>query len=231
MTISELYKVDIPEGVCGNWKVEKITVTKEDEKNGRMSAMFAGHYRFVREGTYTRLKRGNVTVMSDTPDEIRDHYEAIHKAHGLCLVNGLGLGMVAAAMLNKPEVSEVWVVELSPEVIQLVGTVLKGRYGPRLRIIQANALEYKPPKGIRFDVVWHDIWDTISADNMGDMKLLHRRYGRICNWQESWCRDIVRCHYREDQQYMKRCLKWQAAIGGAVQQLNKEKFEPAGFKI
>ena len=59
----------------------------------------------------------------------------------------------------------------------------------KLNIICADALEWKPPKGTRYNAVWHDIWDNICGDNLDDMKKLHRKYGRRTNWQGSWCRD------------------------------------------
>jgi hypothetical protein len=58
----------------------------------------------------------------------------------------------------------------------------------RLRVIHADALKWMPPKVMRWSVVWHDIWDDISVDNLNEMTKLHRRYGRRCDWQGSWCR-------------------------------------------
>ena len=61
---------------------------------------------------------------------------------------------------------------------------------------QADALEYKPPRGEQYDVVWHDIWPNICTDNLPEMHKLHRKYGRRCNWQGSWCR-AEHEYYRE----------------------------------
>ena len=93
-------------------------------------------------------------------------------------------------MLNS-EVEEVTVIEISPEVIKLVGTTLLKLYSKKLIIIQADALTWDPPKGVRYNAVWHDIWPTICADNWESMKRLHRRYGRKCDWQDSWQREWV----------------------------------------
>lgn len=181
------YQVNLPEGQIGKWKVEKFTVTPEDEELERMRA-FSNGGRFVRAGTYTQLMRGETLVMSDTPDEIRDHREPIYKAVGHCLVNGLGLGVVVNAMLKRQQVEHVTVIEIAPEVIQLVGQHYLAIYGDRLQIICSDALTWTPPKGTRYNVVWHDIWDTICADNLPEMHKLHRRYGRYADWQGSWCR-------------------------------------------
>ena len=191
----EQYKSDIPEGQDGPWCVEQFTVTEEDEKLERMRAAFSfgSRGRFVPAGTYTKLTRNGFLVMSDTPDEIGDHMYAFHQARGRVLVNGLGLGIFTKMVLNKPEVSRVVVVEIALEVINLVGTHLKKQYGDRLILVCDDALTWKPPKGAHYDVVWHDIWDDICIDNLESMKRLHRRYGRRCDWQGSWCRE--RCEW------------------------------------
>jgi len=191
--ILERYKVDVPEGVIGNWEVEKFEVTREESDADRIQSAFSfgGRGRFCRPGSYTRLMKGGEIVMSDTFDEVRDHLGAIQRASGRCLVNGLGLGVVLNGMLMKDEVEHVTAVELSEEVIQLVGKYYEGKYGDRLKIVHANAMDWKPPKNARYSVVWHDIWQYICTDNLPDMHHLHRKYGRRCDWQGSWCRELL----------------------------------------
>lgn len=126
--------------------------------------------------------------MTDTPAEIRDLYPLRRMATGQVLINGLGLGVAVEMCLSKPEVEHVTVIEISQEVIQLVGSYLKLIHGDRLTVIHADAFEYKHPKGVRYNAVWHDIWDSICADNLPEMHRLHRKYGRRTDWQGSWCR-------------------------------------------
>lgn len=156
---------------------------------------FKGGGRSCRPGTYTRLMRGSTLVMSDTPDEKRDHYDFVRRARGHVLIHGLGLGMVLGAVLGKLEVSSVTVIELSQDVINLVGASYDD---PRVTIVCADALTWEPPKGARFGAVWHDIWDDICSDNREDMKLLHRRYGRRSTWQGSWGRELMEYYARRD---------------------------------
>lgn len=139
---------------------------------------------YIPEGEYTSLTcKGRGIVMSDTPDEMRDHYHAFWKAKGHVLINGLGLGMVLGAILRKPEVEHVTVIEIDPDVIDLVGP----HYAcGRLTIINVDAFEYVPPKGARFGAAWHDIWDDYCADNLPEMTRLKRRYGRRADWQGCW---------------------------------------------
>jgi hypothetical protein len=175
-----LEKVEIPEGVSGDWRVERFTVDHPD-----FHSMVRGRGVPVGE-TFTRLMRGPILVMSDTPAEMRDHRGPVINASGSCLINGLGIGMVLRAVLAKPEVTDVTVVELSEDVIKLVAPSYQD---PRVTIVHADAFEYKPPKGRRYQMVWHDIWDYICADNLPEMHRLHRKYGRRADWQGSWCRE------------------------------------------
>ena len=190
------YKVDVPEGVCGDWRVARFTVSKADASFERLRVVVTGNRRFVREGTYTSLKRKGTLVMSDTHDEIADHLNPIRKAAGHCLVNGLGLGVVIQAMLQKPEVEHVTVIEAAKEVIELVGPHYQGRFGERLTIVNADAYTWQPPKGFRYNVVWHDIWDNLCEDNLPLMHKLHRKYGRRTEWQGSWGREQLESERR-----------------------------------
>lgn len=143
--------------------------------------------RYCPEGTYTGLYcKGRGVIMSDTPDEIRDHYSAIMEATGHVLINGLGLGVVLQAVARKPEVTKVTVIEISSDVIQLVGFHYQQMFGDKVEIIQADAYEYQPPKGIRYGYVWHDIWDSLCIDNLSEMAKLHRKYGKKAQKQDSW---------------------------------------------
>lgn len=179
----------IPEGTCGDWRVERFTVDERGAAFHNMRCAFSPGMgrRTIDPGEYTRLKRGHTVVMSDTPAEYWDHSEAIRKATGDVVLNGLGLGLVLAEILKKPEVKSVTVIERSSEVLALVAPHFDV---PRVTIIECDALKWTPPKGQRIGLAWHDIWDTISSDNLDEMKTLHRRYGRRADWQGSWCRSL-----------------------------------------
>lgn len=183
--------IDIPEGKSGDWTVERFIVTEEEIRlhNLRCSFAFGMHGREMEAGTYTKLLRGGTLVMSDTPAERWDHYDAWRYAKGDVLVNGLGLGVYTKAILEKPEVDFVTVIEISEDVVELVGKPLMEQYPDKLAIVIADALEYVPPKGAKYDYAWHDIWDNICADNLPEMQKLHRKWGRRCGGnQGSWCR-------------------------------------------
>ena len=178
--------VIVPNGKSGNWEVSDVEVSKLDSM---MSGMRSAIY-YCPAGTYKRLTRNGSCVMSNTPMELRTNAEFVRKAKGHVHINGLGLGVVLLAVLMKPEVESVTVVEKNEDVINLVAP----SFAPfdKLTIIQGDALEYKPPAKKKFGAVWHDIWNDVCADTLEDMKALHRRWGRKTEWQGSWSRDMIR---------------------------------------
>lgn len=176
-------EIKVPDGVSGNWQVN--TVTLEHNEIGELISM-AKTGRGVPPGTYKQLLRGGRVIMSNTPNEIRDFMGFVRYASGSVLINGLGIGVVVQALLDKPSITDITIIEQSEDVINLVADTY--RSDPRVIIIHADAFNYKPPKEKRYNAVWHDIWDDICTDNLEEMKRLHRKYGRISNYQESWCR-------------------------------------------
>lgn len=185
------YQVDVPEGVSGEFAIERFTVSEEESARDALRNAIHGSSRYTRPGKYTRLRQTTGwrdVVMSDTCDEIMDHYDPIRRAKGRCLVNGLGLGVVANGMLMNPDVERVTCIEISQDVIDLVAPHWAARWGDRFEVVCADAMTWKPPKGSVFDVVWHDIWIGICSDNLKDMAVLHRRYGKRCGWQGSWAK-------------------------------------------
>ena len=193
MTNDRLRKVDVPEGRSGDWEVARYTVSeddaKRDEMHARIQAIQGRPYRPVPAGSYTRLTLHGDVVMSDTPSELHDHREPVRRAVlGRVLVNGLGLGVVLQAVLDEPAVEHLTVVEASPDVIALVAPHWRARYGDRLTVVNADAFEWRPPKGARYDIVWHDIWSDITTDNLPEMRRLHAKYRMRCGWQGSWCK-------------------------------------------
>ncbi len=110
------------------------------------------------------------------------------------LVTGLGLGLVAEAMLRPAAspVRRVTVVEFSPDVIRLVKPHLDSRYPGRVEVFEADAFKWEPPQGRRFTVCWHDIWpDPQAPGNAEEMQRLEERYRQWCDWQGFWPKSYV----------------------------------------
>lgn len=174
----------VPDGARGAWRVESFEVSCDDAERYNVGLHRWGVAR-IAPGHYKRLLHGQTVVMSNTPLEIRTHQCFIGRASGDVLINGLGLGMVVTALLENPNVTSITVVEIEGDVIDLVAPSFTDA---RVHVHHADAFEFTPERGRRFDAVWHDIWPSISADNLQDMHRLHRRYARRCQWQDSWAR-------------------------------------------
>jgi hypothetical protein len=183
MIMVHLKKVDLPEMSRGPWKVERFKTDMID-----FHSLLRG--RGVPLGEeFTRLMFEGGLVMSDTPAEMRDICDPVISAKGSCLISGLGMGLVLKNILLKEDVTDVTVVEISQELIDMVSPYYAD---PRVTFVCADAFDYEPPKGKRYQMVWHDIWDDISADNLPEMERLHRKYGQRADWQGSWCKERCR---------------------------------------
>lgn len=184
-------QVDVPLGKSGKWEVKYHEITQRDVNFSRLRAATnpqRSNRGWTHPGIYTMLCHRGATIMTDTHNEIQDNMELFWNAKGHVLVNGLGLGVVLGGLFQIEGVDKVTAVEISQDVLNLVADHYQQKFGDRLEIIHADALEWKPPKGVRYEAVWHDIWPTICADHLPDMHKLHRKYGRRCDWQGSWCR-------------------------------------------
>lgn len=205
------YKVSVPNDVSGDWSVRHFEVSQADAEISAIRGMFSTG-RHVPAGQYTGLYFINTVIMSDTPDEIRDHVPFIRRSHGRVLITGLGLGMVTAACLRREEVTSVTVIEKSPDVIRLVASTVQAiaqQEGKELAIIEADCLTWKPPKGEQWDVAWHDIWPNLCTDNLPQMHTLHRKFGRRCPSQMSWGREMLERRARQDKRDRERfSFRW-----------------------
>jgi len=184
-------KSTVPCGKNGDWKVEKFEVSQKDADFHNLRCAIQGSRREIKAGKYTKLIHCGSVIMSDTPAELNDHLHFLYRASGDILVNGLGLGFIVEGLMSNPDVTRVTVIEISPEVIQLVGKHLENKYNGRLSIINADALKWSLPKNKVYDFAWHDIWPEICGDNYEDMKKLHRKYAKKAKHQDSWCREEI----------------------------------------
>lgn len=194
-----LPQVTVPPGISGDWRVEDFAIGEAEAEFHNLREFMNRRRRKIVAGTYTRLTYQNdIVVMSDTPAEMHDHLRFVHRARGRVLITGLGLGMVLQAVAQKPNVARVDVVELSADVIALVGPHYREMFGDKLKIHHADAQLWRPTglmHGQRFNAVWHDIWPVISGKNWPSMTRLHRRYAHWLTpsgFQDSWMRDEVR---------------------------------------
>lgn len=140
-------------------------------------------------------------MMSDTYMERVTQLEFFANAHGDVLIAGLGIGMILPPLCADPNVSSVTVVELNPDVIDLVESPVRRwvqqhhglEAARKLAVVQHDIYTYVPPKGTKFDTIYFDVWPHRSTDNLPEMARLHRKFARYKrsrhHWMGSWYRE------------------------------------------
>ena len=139
------YKVNIPTNQIGDFK---IVVSTKDTIGPTFEPL----------DEYTELlqKFDGVweNIMQDTPTEHKQCQEFISAAHGNVLVAGLGIGMVAQPLIDKPSVTSITFIEKYQEVIDMVWNHVPA--SNKLILIKADIHEWIPQQ--TYDVAWFDSW-------------------------------------------------------------------------
>ena len=176
LVINEKIDLDIPNGISGRWEIKEFTITEVEARINNASGNSKG--REIVPGTYKALMckigenaylRHKITVMSKTPAEVSDHMPFIRIATGNVLICGLGLGMVVQALIDKPEVISITIIENSHDVVKLAGDDYQ-KNSSKVSVQKADALKYY--SSVKYDAIWFDIWDSICTDNISEMDLL-----------------------------------------------------------
>ncbi len=180
----------IPPGRSGKWIVDSFTIKYYQGINPYVSLPKPFQ---SPEGRYTQLRYGSQTFVTDEPHEIQTQHAGIKEAlqrGGKVLTTGLGLGLFVDAVLSNPAgagVESITVVEQSEDVIRLVAPSLWNRWGARFKVVRADAFVWRPALGVRYTVVWHDIWPSATAAGVLDeVRRLCVHYCAIADWQGSW---------------------------------------------
>lgn len=151
-----------------NWKLQKFEI-----KPGNIRAMFDG----IAPGKYIRLLHDDECVMSDTDMEKRTNSEFCINAHGDIIIGGLGIGMIVMAVQDKPEVHSITVIEKNEEVIEMIASQLN--FNDKVNIICDDVFSWKPDRGVKYDMVYMDIWNYINQEiYKEEMQPLKRKYAK-----------------------------------------------------
>lgn len=189
----------IPDGTTENFKVSTFELDEHFVNFEKMRSAISGRYRetyALRAGKYLRLYslKENQIVMSNTPMEMETNVNFVTVAHGNVFVAGLGIGLVLLAIQNKPEVTEITILEKEQEVIDLIAKHLP--LNSKVKLVKGDAFTYKTDE--KFDVLYFDIWNSISAENYEEMKALTKLYrknkakgGTIAHWRKDDCRKLA----------------------------------------
>lgn len=174
----------IPEGSSGDWRIEYFEITERGAFALKLRDAYNKHRNsqvYTPAGKYAKLVQllphrsaplvHVVPVMSDTMMERKMMLEAYKHAHGAVLLVGLGLGMLAQAVACKSNVRLVHVLEKSIDVVALTLRHLH----TRLMIQMGDAFSYKR-YGMRYDMIYVDIWNGICQDNLPEIRKLKKRF-------------------------------------------------------
>lgn len=200
--------LNIPPGKAGDFEVsitEFPPMTTMDVINMR-TAILSGcepeQVTFHDSTTFHYLKHNGSTLMSDVPQEQYDMAKMALKCKGKVLVAGLGLGYIATLLAKRKSVTEVVVVELEAEIIDLVA---KHIAHPKIKVKHANIWHYLESSDARFDYICLDTWSDTSEGEFYETVLPMRKkaYGllnypcrypqkRILAWKEEVMRGQVK---------------------------------------
>lgn len=118
---------------------------------------------------YNNMKQWMVLDTSATHNSVKELYSSYDQAHGDVLVTGLGFGLVALWLCNKPEVKSVTVLEISEEVIALFKSA--NEVPDKLTILNTDALTFETDD--YYDCILLDHYETQDMDwriaNMRDI--------------------------------------------------------------
>jgi hypothetical protein len=156
---------------------------------------------YMQDGKYVRLHINGQLMMSDTRMEKESNRDFINNAHGKVLIAGLGIGLILKNILQKEDITEITVIELYQDVIDLVGPKFND---PRIKYICADIYKWKPKKEDKYNVIYFDIWSEVSQDNLKDIATLHNRFKNSVDrtdlrcWMDSWMKQYLRNQKRKD---------------------------------
>lgn len=176
----------------GNWIIEEFEVSEVEAEFFNLRLKFQGKEdQSIVAGKYKRLEQLSTgyVVMSNTPMECNTNEIAYKKACGSVLIAGLGMGMILEAMLSKPEVTHVRIIEIDQDIIEYVGSFFKN--DQRVEIIHGDIFKYVPAENEFYNYIWLDIWDDINEKNESDFQMLNTRFKEHCNEMNLWSMDLL----------------------------------------
>ena len=173
----------LEERELNGWKLQKFKIESDN-----IRARFDG----ITPGKYIELLHNGECVMSDTNMEKRTNSDFCINAHGDIIIGGLGIGMIIMAIQDKPEVNTITVIEKNQEVIDIVASQLN--LNDKVNIICADVFEWKPERGVKYDMAYMDIWNWINEDvYKKEMQPLKRKYARFLRSKKENPRRFNKC--------------------------------------
>ncbi|HVI52990.1 MAG TPA: hypothetical protein VM661_17410 [Candidatus Sulfotelmatobacter sp.] len=146
------------------------------------------------EGNRFVLYEGRRPWMSTGLFEVESHAWHVQAAHGLVVVAGLGMGMYAYAVSQKPDVTQVVIVERDPRVAEILEQAVGFSQWPgrgKIQLLMADALDPDLPAqlalftgGKTADYFYADIW-PVAPDASAPSQMLAMA-GRLAPAAAGW---------------------------------------------
>lgn len=196
--------LDIPEATVGTFRIvhERHEPGSTFPTANLRCSLLAGQPRikmtFEHPVVWTKLVEGNGVWMTDMPCEQVQLDRHLPDLHGSVLVGGLGLGYAVTKLAERDEVSEIVVVERSPEVIELVAKHLDDR--GKMQVVENDIHAYVASCDRTFDCAFYDTWapDTLGVFFEEVVPLLQASDGVILDTIACWNEDVMRGQLRND---------------------------------
>jgi len=147
-----------------------------------------GRFRVTHKDGIVHLFEDKLEWMNLKDGEKRTHQKAIDACSGDVVVGGLGLGYVVEQLNVKPNVRSITVVEIAPEVIELVWPHIQH---DKAKVVCDDIFHYLR-KGRKFDYGYFDVHKDLSQEQnetvVKPLRKLAEQYikpDHIFQWREN----------------------------------------------
>lgn len=191
-----LNRVRIPEGQVGSYRIKHI-IDKPGASRptaNLRNAFFGGHdgepVVFPDGARWHELTYDGGTWMTDLPIEQWQHNRLLEPMAGDVLVGGLGLGYAANYLAARPQVDSVVVVEIAPEIVELVAPHIIDPDG-KVVVIEQDLFDFLRLNDREFDWGFYDIWQSDGERTFFNVVMPLRRLSDRVNQVLCWNEDIM----------------------------------------
>lgn len=188
--------VKIPAGKVGDYEIMHFTRPAGEVERANLRTAFCGGQAdpplvFDHETKWHRLSYSGGTWMTDLPIEQIQHdkeLEPVLRDGGSVLVGGLGVGYAANVLAACELIERIVIVEISPEVISLVGPHLIDPEG-KIEIVNADLFEFLKKNNEdtqeQFDWGFYDIWQSDSEGTF------HQTVCPLRDLSQDWIGEVI----------------------------------------
>lgn len=203
MQIPQPHLIDIPEGTMGEYAIRHVIrePNYEFDLNTMRTAIFGqkgGKVSWPFETRWHELTENEGVWMTDLPIEQKQMWDNAYGLKGHVLVGGLGLGVIATMLARRRSITKITIVEISEEVIELVGPyILKDTpLRSKIAIEHADLFDFlkAAPTNKPFDTAFYDIWqpDNEATFHHTVVPLLNLSTGKVTRRPLCWNEDVMR---------------------------------------